>query len=690
DFSDIANQLSQEYHFWLDDAFASGGKTGYDHKRMGITARGAWESVKRHFRALHQDIENHDVTVIGIGDMAGDVFGNGMLLSKHIRLIAAFNHLHIFIDPHPNAAISFEERQRLFALPHSAWSDYNPTLISSGGGVFSRAEKSIAVSPEMKTIFNLSNDVITPHELIQFILKANVDLLYNGGIGTFVKATTETHQEAEDRHNDAIRIDAAALRCKVIVEGGNLGLTQLARVEFSLQGGRVYTDFIDNSAGVDCSDHEVNIKILLNDVVRQARLTQIERDKLLAEMTPQVAQMVLKNNYRQTQAIELTLVTAAKKTEIYAAFIQSLEKQGKLNRALEFLPDDQTIQKRMAEGKGFVRPEIAILLTYSKNFLKQQILASDLPEEDYFSAMLFREFPDMLEKKFAHDILRHHLRREIIATQLTNDMVDKMGLTFVYRMQDETGVSVVQIIKAYSVAKQIFNQDFLWQQLENLDGCVNMDVQLFMMWNLNRLIRRATRWLLRQYKHIDPVDRLIKRFEQRMQKLIDILPVFLMAGDKQRLQEATEGFMQDGVPEKLAYAIASSSVRLSLLDIIQVSLEVDFPIETVSAAYFSVSDILDLSWFRRQLTEYEALSRWDLLARAAYQDALDRYHRILTLEVLRSPGGQDAWACSNRSLIERWHEILAALKTAPTGELTKFSVGIGVLADFAPVGGCDL
>ncbi len=415
---------------------------------MGITAKGAWESVKRHFYELNRDIQNNDFTVVGIGDMAGDVFGNGMLLSRHIKLVGAFNHVHIFVDPNPEAEASFKERERLFNLPRSSWTDYDKKLISKGGGVFSRSAKSIPLSPEMQKVFGIKQTSIEPNDLIKAILKADVDLLWSAGIGTYVKSSTESNTSVGDRTNDATRVNANQLRCKVIGEGGNLGLTQLARVEYSLHGGKVYTDFIDNSGGVNCSDKEVNIKILLNNVVSAGDLTPKQRNELLSNMTDEVAKLVLRDNFLQTRAISLTASQALRAIELHARYINELEKTGKIDRTLEFLPDEKVLMEHKLMGKGLTQPGIAVLMCYSKTILKEQVLASEVPEEDYMNQILIGSFPKPLQERFSKQMQDHPLRREIIATRLSNIIVNEMGFTYVYRLQDETGASVAAIVRA--------------------------------------------------------------------------------------------------------------------------------------------------------------------------------------------------------------------------------------------------
>ena len=436
-FSDIANEVAAEYNFWLGDAFASGGSIGYDHKKMGITARGAWESVKRHFRELGVDTQSQSFSVIAIGDMGGDVFGNGMLLSEHIKLVAAFNHLHIFLDPNPDPKTSYAERKRLFALPRSSWQDYNAQIISKGGGVYQRTEKSIPLSPKIQAVLGIDKTSLAPNDLIRLMLQAPVDLLWNGGIGTYVKASSETHADIRDRANDPVRVDGAQLRCKVVGEGGNLGLSQLGRIEFAQHGGILYTDAIDNSAGVDCSDHEVNIKILLQAALEEGKLTPTKRNQLLAAMTNEVGELVLVDNYHQTQAISIENARAAPMLEEHARFIDNLEAQNKLNRTIEYLPDPEEIAERMADKHGLTRPELAVIVSYSKMTLFEEIVDSSLLDDAFLMQFLVNYFPQPLRKKFLGNIIQHRLRREIIATVLTNQLINRLGPTFAQRLKEQ-------------------------------------------------------------------------------------------------------------------------------------------------------------------------------------------------------------------------------------------------------------
>ncbi|MDM8569430.1 NAD-glutamate dehydrogenase, partial [Thiotrichales bacterium HSG1] len=501
-FSDIANEISKQYNFWLGDAFASGGSSGYDHKKMAITAKGGWESVKRHFRELGTDIQQQDFTVIGIGDMAGDVFGNGMLLSKHIKLLAAFNHVHIFLDPSPDSAISWEERQRLFNLPRSSWADYDTKLLSEGGGIFARSRKSIPLSQQVQSMLGITATVLTPNKLIQAILGAKVDLLWNGGIGTYVKAIEEHHIEVGDRANDNLRINGSDLRCKVVGEGGNLGFTQQGRIEYVLNNGRINTDAMDNSGGVDCSDHEVNIKILLDAVVANGDVTYKQRNNLLHDMTSSVANLVLQNNYLQTQALSIALSLAPSLLNVHARLLRHLEQSSQLNRELEFLPNNKILAERKTNQQGLNSPELCVLIAYSKITLYKDLLESDLPEEPYFQTVLSNYFPSQLSERFATEISQHPLHREIIATVATNMVVNRASGVFIFLLNEETGQASPDIVRAFMVAWEIFAMQSLWTEIEALDNQVNAQVQISMMIDARKQVERVSRWLLRHH-HLD-------------------------------------------------------------------------------------------------------------------------------------------------------------------------------------------
>jgi glutamate dehydrogenase len=659
-FSDIANGISAEYKFWLGDAFASGGSAGYDHKKMGITARGAWESVRRHFKEANIDIEK-PFTVVGIGDMSGDVFGNGLLYSDKIKLVAAFNHAHIFIDPNPDSKKSFLERKRLFQLPRSTWEDYDAAKISAGGGVFSRATKSIKLSSEIKNLLEIKKDMIQPNELIRFILKANVDLLWNGGIGTYVKATPETDLQVGDRSNDSVRVNANELRCKVIGEGGNLGLTQLARAEYDLSGGRCYTDFIDNSAGVDCSDHEVNIKILLSAAMLKNEMTVKERNRLLVKMTQQVASLVLNDNVRQTRAVSMAYENAANNVDLYKRYIDDLAANGLIDREVEFLPSEEMLKERKAKNKGLTRSELAVLLSYSKIILKQEILKSALPEDPCFSSLVLQEFPNVLHETYYLEMQSHPLRREIIATHLTNGVIDEMGATFVYRLREETGASVSNVIKAFIIARKIFDRDHL---------------------QLSQLVRRATRWFLRNFDHID-IDGITAQFKPAVQLLSKSLRSYLSVDEGKIFDEKMADLSEQGVNKQVATAIAGRTKLLSSLDIVQAAADSGYSIRDIATTYFALDDRLGLGLLRHQIVAYQGNSKWDALARVMFRDELDRHQRLLTISLLKAQPKRKAlmhrindWVSDNEPLIKRWQKIVEDIRSADVVSPVMLSVAL--------------
>ena len=523
-FSDIANGISAEYGFWLGDAFASGGSAGYDHKTMGITARGAWESVERHFRNLGINPQTTDFTVVGIGDMSGDVFGNGMLLSRHIKLVGAFNHQYIFLDPDPDPETSFKERERLFALPRSSWTDYDQDLISEGGGVFPRSAKSIPLSPEVRQLLDVEAEALPPNEVMKAMLEAKVDLLWNGGIGTYVKSSEETNAEVGDRTNDAVESEWDELRCRVVGEGGNLGFTQRGRIEYALDGGRIYMDAIDNSAGVDCSDHEVNIKILLDAIVENGDMTVKQRNELLAQMTEEVGELVLKDNYQQTQAIDHALALARPMVDVHARYIHALEQSGRLNRELEFLPGDEELGERRSNGVGLTTPELAILLSYTKITLYKELLGSDAPENPYLSRELERYFPTPLRERFREQMREHRLHREITATHVTNSMVNRCGPSFAFRIGEETGAAGPEIARAYTAAREIFDMRTLWAGIEALDNRVDAKTQTRMFLEARKLVERATRWLLRNRRSPLDIEATISHFSEGAEELARRVP----------------------------------------------------------------------------------------------------------------------------------------------------------------------
>ncbi|MCP5234341.1 MAG: NAD-glutamate dehydrogenase [Zoogloeaceae bacterium] len=682
-FSDIANGVAAEYGFWLSDAFASGGSVGYDHKKMGITARGAWESVKRHFRELGVDTQEEDFTVVGIGDMSGDVFGNGMLLSQHIRLLAAFDHRHIFIDPDPDSARSWDERKRLFELPRSSWDDYDKSLISPGGGVWSRAAKSIKVPERAREVLGISGDKLAPNELIRQLLTAPVDLVYNGGIGTYVRGRNETDAAVGDRANDPIRITGAELRCKVFGEGGNLGATQVGRIEFALAGGKVNTDAIDNSGGVDCSDHEVNIKILLGEAVADGELTGKQRDTLLADMTEEVAALVLRDNYQQTQNLSLTAARSVALLDEQGRFMRRLGNEGRLNRKLEFLPFDEELSERRAAGKGLTSPELAVLLAYSKIELFDQLLDSRLPEDPYISSALVRYFPVPLRERFAEYIQKHPLKREIIATHVVNSMVNRTGATFVSRLREETSAAPDEIVRGYIATRDVFELPLLWRDIEALDNRVPAELQLQMVLEGQRLIQRGTLWFLRHHQHLEDIAATQTRFSEAARWLAAELPSTVAERYRNELEEHTARLVGQQVPDALSARVAGLEETYSALDLVEIAEQSGRELNLSARVYFALGGRFDLHWLASQISGLPAESHWQALARAALRDELSSQARDLALAVLcHSPDGSepdgliDAWEESRPAQVARCRQVLEDLRNARGIDIAMMSVAL--------------
>jgi glutamate dehydrogenase len=633
-FSDLANSVAAEHGYWLGDAFASGGSMGYDHKKMGITARGGWEAVKRHFRELGLDVQADSFTASGIGDMSGDVFGNGMLLSSCMRLQAAFNHQHIFLDPDPDPAASFAERQRLFELPRSTWDDYDRGLISAGGGVWSRNEKLIHLSPAARTMLDLEQSGVTPDELVKAILLMRTDLLWNGGIGTYVKASTETHAQVGDRANDAVRVDGRELRCRVIGEGGNLGMTQRGRIEFALHGGRLNTDFVDNSGGVDCSDHEVNIKILISVANRHRALTPARREKLLVAMTDEVAELVLRNNYLQTQAISIAESTAAERVNEHGWFIRQLEKRAGLNRALEYLPDEEEIELRRKAGKGLSRPELAVMMSYAKMALYAEMVRSNVPEDPYLGKELERYFPGPLRRRYVDYLREHPLAREIIATLITNSLVNRMGSVFAFRMQDETGADVASVARAFTIAREAFEIRAIWEAIEALDNQVSAPVQHSMLRATQALLKQAARWLLDRRSDMPDIAPAVERLNPGAMELIECLPEVLQGSRLERYEGAARLYEDTGLPASLARKVAALSPMHSGLDIIALAGNCGVGVRHTADIYFRVGDALQLDWISDQIDGLRVHGMWQAKARGSLRDNLYGLHRALCADML--------------------------------------------------------
>ncbi|MDT7524936.1 NAD-glutamate dehydrogenase [Pseudidiomarina sp. GXY010] len=683
-FSDIANSISAEYNFWLGDAFASGGSVGYDHKKMGITARGAWESVKRHFRELGVDCQTTDFTAVGIGDMAGDVFGNGMLLSKHTRLVAAFNHMHIFVDPNPDAASSYAERERLFKLPRSSWADYDSSLISSGGGIFLRSAKAIELTPEMKKLFNTQKKSLTPTEMIKTILTLPVDLLWNGGIGTYVKSSKESDSDVGDRANDAVRVNGGELRTKIVGEGGNLGFTQLGRIEYARNGGRINTDAIDNVGGVDCSDNEVNIKILLNGLVANGDLTRKQRDQLLYDMTDEVAQIVIKDCFRQSQSISVTAIRGADQIKELQRFIHHLEREGQLNRALEFLPDDDELAERQALNKGLTRPELAVITAYGKMVLKDQLVDDAIMDDPFHARSLINAFPKPLQETYAEAMQNHPLRAQIIATRLANNIVNDMGPNFVYRKADATGATVAEVANAYVIARECFNLRGLMEAIEAGNNQIPADVQNSMLFQIRRVVRRATRWFLR---HPNPelgnIQAHIDFYQDSFNDLRENVLDYVIPAERDAIQKDIDKLQAQGVPADLAKQVAILSTLFSALDIADVAKQTGRSEASVAKAYFNLGSQVSLHWFLEQINSQPVDNHWQALARAAFREELDWQQRSLTMSVLNgSDEAQDsldvlaAWLDANKVFVDRWLVMLSDFRTTKTHEFAKFSVAL--------------
>ena len=684
-FSDIANDVADSYGFWLGDAFASGGSVGYDHKAMGITAKGAWESVRRHFREMGVDTQSEDFTVAGIGDMSGDVFGNGMLLSEHIRLIAAFDHRHIFVDPDPDAASSFQERRRLFDLPRSSWEDYDSTLISPGGGVFSRQQKSIPISARVREVLVIDEQVteMTPPEFIRAILRAPVDLLFNGGIGTYIKAEAESDAAVGDRANDTVRVNANQLRAKVIGEGGNLGVTSLGRVEFDLCGGRINTDALDNSAGVDCSDHEVNIKILVDSLVGAAKIDAAERGELLASMTDEVSRLVLTDNSDQNDLMGTSRANAPSLLNVHARQIRQLEEQRGLNRELEALPTDKEINRRLELGAGLTSPELATLMAHVKLALKEQVLASDIPDQEAFAARLPQYFPAQLRDNFAPEIRNHQLRREIVATMLVNDIVDTGGITFAYRVTEDAGVDYVDAVRAFAAADAIFGIGRTWRRIREAaqTAGIAVDVSDRMTLDLRRLLDRATRWLLNYRPQPLAVGAEVNRFANKVAELTPQMPQWLRGDDQVIVAKEADEFASHGVPHDLAYAVASGLYQYSLLDVIDISDIVDRGPDEVADTYFALMNYLGTDGLLTAVSGLPRDDRWHALARLAIRDDIYGSLRALCFDVLASgepeENGPDKiaeWEHSNGSRVQRARRTLAEIYAHDARDLATLSV----------------
>ncbi len=685
-FSDIANGIARDYGFWLDDAFASGGSVGYDHKKMGITARGAWESVKRHFRELGRDIQKEDFTCVGVGDMGGDVFGNGMLLSRHTKLVAAFNHLHIFVDPDPDPAASFKERRRLFNKPRSTWMDYDKTLISKGGGVFERAAKSIKLSSEMKALLDTNQSAMAPSDLIKRLLKEDADLLWFGGIGTFVKARGESHADAGDRANDPVRVDARELRCKVLGEGANLGITQLGRIEYARAGGKLNTDSVDNSAGVDCSDHEVNIKILLGQVVQSKRLTMEKRDKLLAAMTDEVAQLVLRDNYLQTGALTVAEAEAAERLPNVARLIRALVREKRVNRTVDVLPDAETLDQMASSGIGLTRPETSVLLAHAKLALYDELLESELPDEPLLINDLIAYFPTPIQKSYPEDIAAHRLRRELIATSIANQVVNRAGFTFINDLRERTGQRGPAAARAFTIVRDVFGCEALWREIEALDNKVAAEVQTAAMRDIKTLIERAALWFINNRSHPLDITANIERFQPGAAALAKGLGQVASAEDLEHIERRRKDFEERGLPAKLAEEIARLPLLGAAPDIVRVAGGAAAAVPDAARVYFGIGARFGFDWLRDAARGIEAQTPWQRQAIQSMVDELYGLQYDLVTHVMDAAGGLgmaevvvDVWADAHKSAVERTEQMLGDMRASGAPDIAMMAVAISQL-----------
>ncbi|MFI6072732.1 NAD-glutamate dehydrogenase [Actinoplanes sp. NPDC051343] len=681
-FSDTANAISVGKDFWLGDAFASGGSAGYDHKKMGITARGAWESVKKHFRDLGLDTQKEEFTVVGVGDMSGDVFGNGMLLSEHIRLVAAFDHRHIFLDPDPDAARSFVERRRLFDLPRSSWDDYDTALISAGGGVFPRTAKSIPITPQVVEALGLppGTTALSPAELMRSILLAPVDLLFNGGIGTYVKAASESHLDVGDKTNDAIRVNGAQLRARVVGEGGNLGLTQRGRIEFALKGGSIYTDFIDNTAGVDCSDHEVNIKILLGGAVTDGEMTTSERDELLESMTDEVAAQVLRDNYEQAFALGTARSQAHSLLPVHRRMLNELESSGQLNRELEALPTDAELQTRSDSGDGLSAPEFAVLLAYVKISLEREVLADQIVDEPWTNDVMARYFPTPLRERFAVRMAGHRLRREIITTALVNEVVNRGGTSFVFRAMEESGASAADVIRAYVVVRDVYGLEGIWAAAEALDSRVPTSAQVLVFLESRRLLDRAVRWLVTTRRSPIDVAAETAKLQPGISELLPQLPSVLIGPERRSMDEHMATLVDKGVPMELAEKVTWVNYGFGLLDVLETGRSTERPPAEVAQVYFVLSERFQIDQLLSHISKLPRGDRWQTLARMALRYDLYGALAALTAEVLLSTPAQPSadervseWEETNKASIARASNAMGNVDDTPA-ELAALSV----------------
>jgi glutamate dehydrogenase len=684
-FSDLANGIAAEYRFWLGDAFASGGSAGYDHKALGVTARGAWESLRRHLGELGMDPARGPLTVAGIGDMSGDVFGNAMLLSEGIRLVAAFDHRHVFLDPDPDMGASYGERTRLFGLPSSSWADYREDVISDGGGVFPRTAASIPLSPEARALLRLSDVRLSGEELVRAVLRAPVDVLFNGGIGTYVKASTESQAEAGDRSNDGVRVDATALRARVVVEGGNLGLTQRARIEYALAGGRINTDFIDNSAGVETSDREVNLKILLNEAIRKGRVPPERRDILLRHAAEQVVAQVLANNASQALSISASEWLGPLVLDQLVREIRYGEEHGILDRRLEFMPDEETLARRRAEGIGLTRPEIGFLLAMSKNSYSSRLLDSEVPDDPaVWVDAAARYLPSSLSD-FGDLLLTHPLRREIAVSTLVNEMFNRLGSGVMLRVMQLTGQKEPTLVLGYLASRGVLGLPAVWAEIDRLDVSRAADAQTQMLVETRLVVERASRWFLRHRDVVDPAAE-IARLRPGVEALTDSLPDVLPASTHAKLERRIARLVDAGAPPALARKVSVLRRLSTALDLVEAAYEVDADLPWFAEVYFGVGEELETDWIASHAYFQTSDSHWLLLAKTSLVDELWTLQRQVAVAVLDGVGPRAAprdairaWLHSHQHRLDLYRKTLAELHRASEVDLAMLAVAVEAL-----------
>ncbi|WP_342270705.1 NAD-glutamate dehydrogenase [Rickettsia endosymbiont of Orchestes rusci] len=664
-FSDYANSVAHEYNYWLGDAFASGGSAGYDHKKMAITSKGAWIAVINHFQIMGIDVQKDPITMVGIGDMSGDVFGNGMLRSKVVKLVAAFNHKHIFIDPSPDPLLSFNERLRLFNLRESNWSDYDIKLISQGGGVFERSSKSIKLTPEIKALLEINENEATPEELIRFILKANVDLLWNGGIGTYIKGKTESNLEIGDKANDNLRCNGLEIRAKVIAEGGNVGVSQQGRVEYAKKGGRINADFIDNSAGVDCSDHEVNIKIALTGAVTSGKITLEERNKLLIDMTKQVEELVLVDNYKQTQAITVMQLSPTSTVGIFSQFIDILEEEKILVRSNEFLPTAEELNKRAVNGEPLTRPELCVLLSYSKRSAYHELITATFSHDKYFDSCLINYFPELMRDKFRLEILAHPLKHEIIRTVVTNKIINHLGGPLVSILKRETGTALCDIVRSFIIICEIFDLDNIWEQAESLPVNIDYNIKIDMFTEIAKLMRRGIAWFIKHVKHPINISDTIEEFFEPTQILRKIVGGMLVEEAKAKLEDKLKYYIASGVDESFANIIVTLDSLVSVFDIIYITKQTGGNNIEIASLYFSVGNRFNIDWLRKACEKQLNNSYWSRLGIQSLKDDLYDKQRKLLIKIInksKSTIDLDLWIDNNKSLVQNFLDFMKEIK----------------------------